>query len=341
MATTDYMYEPRTMLAVVSNITRPKTFIKDLLFRNTTTVGSEKIDVDIIKNDRRVSPFVSPIREGQVVEREGYKTDTYEAPLLKPKMITTADQVAKRLPGEGIYSSKTPEERAEDQLIRDYNELDSIIARTEELMCCQAVFEGKVTIKGDGVDALIDFNMTNKEALVGDARWSEATSTPLKDLERMKSQILKTGRINPDVAIFGKEALALFMAHEGVQKMFDLRLVETGQIDPRDLPNGATYIGHLKSPSLDIYTYEEWYLDGEAEEEKSVVPENMVWMGSTNARTDFVYAGIWDADLGWVEQPRFAKTWTKKDPSARILQMIARPLPIPQQIDSMFVMTVD
>lgn len=341
MATTDYMYEPRTMLAVVNNLARPKTFIKDLLFKNVTTVGSEKIDVDIIKNNRRVSPFVSPIREGQVVEREGYKTDSYTAPLLKPKMITTAEQVALRSPGEGIYSSKSPEERAEEQLIRDYSELDDIITRTEELMCCEAVFEGKVTIKGDGVDALIDFNMTNKEALEGEARWSEPTSTPLKDLARMKSQILKTGRINPDVAIFGKEALSLFMEHEGVQKMFDLRLVETGQIDPRELPNGATYIGHLKSPSLDIYTYEEWYLDEETGKDRAVVPDNMVWMGSTKARTDFVYAGTWDADDGWVELPRYVKTWTKKDPSARIIQMYSRPLPIPQQIDSMFVMTVD
>lgn len=43
--------------------------------------------------------------------------------------------------------------------------------------------------------------------------------------------------------------------------MLDNRRIELGKIDPKDLPNGVRYIGHLNKPNLDIYSYGEVYLD--------------------------------------------------------------------------------
>lgn len=335
------MFETRTMLQVVENIAKPKTFLKDMFFPNSRSVDTEHIDVDIVKGKRRVAPFVSPIKQGQVVERLGYTTNSYKAPLMKPKMITNAETLMKRIAGENLYSGISPNERASEQLTRDMLELDDVITRREELMCSKALFEGKIRVKGDGVDELIDFQLTNKEALVDGAKWSQTDATPLKDLERMKSSILKSSAITPNVVIFGKKALELFLSNPKVLELLDLRLVETGQIDPMDLPNGATYVGRLKMPAVNIYTYEDWYIDEETGEEEPLVPENMVWMGSTNARFDFVYGAYVDADMGTMDIPRIPKSWTEKDPSSRILQMISRPLPIPHQIDSMYVLYVD
>lgn len=335
------IFDTRTMLQVVENTVKPKTFLKDMFFGNTRTVDTENIDVDIIKGKRRVSPFVSPIKEGQVVERLGYTTNSYKAPLTKPKMVTNAETLMKRSAGEALYSGKSPDERAAEQLARDLVELDDIITRLEEVMCAKALFEGKVRVKGDGVDELIDFHLTNKEALADGAKWSQTGATPLEDLKRMKSNILNSSAINPNVAIFGKKALELFLSNPKVLELLDLRLVETGQIDPMDLPNGATYIGRLKMPAVNIYTYEDWYIDEETGEEKALVPENMVWMGSTNARFDFVYGAYIDLKMGTMDLPRIPKSWTIEDPSSRYVQMISRPLPIPHQIDSMYILYVD
>ena len=63
----------------------------------------------------------------------------------------------KRLPGENLYSGKTPNMRAAEILGRDLAELDEYISRREEAMCSEALFSGKVTVKGDGVNEVLNF----------------------------------------------------------------------------------------------------------------------------------------------------------------------------------------
>lgn len=43
--------------------------------------------------------------------------------------------------------------------------------------------------------------------------------------------------------------------------MMDNRRMNMGEINPRDLPNGVKYLGHLTDPSLDLYAYGEVYYD--------------------------------------------------------------------------------
>ena len=58
-------------------------------------------------------------------------------------------------------------------------------------------------------------------------------------------------------------------------------------IQPRQLPNGVTYIGTIHELGLDIYTYNEWYLDDWTDPkkatEKPLVPEGELVLISSNA----------------------------------------------------------
>lgn len=333
------LFSTRTMLEAVRQMQPVRTFLKNTFFTNVRTFDTEHVDVDIIKGKRRMAPFVSPKIGGKVVERLGYRTNTYKAPMLAPKLATTAEQLLKRLPGEPLYSGMSPEDRAAEQLGRDLAELDEIITRREEWMCAQALFTGQIHIVGDGVDEVIDFGLTNKEVLAGTAKWSDPNSDPLADLKRWRREIIKASGFSPDIVIMSSDAADAFLAHEKVQKLLDLRLVDTGQINPQTLPNGATYIGRIAEVGVNIYTYDEWYLDDDGIE-KPMVPEKTVLMASTAARFDMLYGAFIDAEEGVFDLPRIPRSWVEKDPSVRWVQMISRPLPVPQNIDSIYVATV-
>lgn len=333
------LFETRTMLEAVRQMMPVRTFLKDTFFTNERTFDTEYVDVDIVKGKRRMAPFVSPKIAGKVVERQGYRTNTYKAPMINPKIPTTAEQLQKRLAGEALYSGMSPDERAAEQLGRDLAELDEMITRREEWMCAQALFEGKIEIKGEGVDEVIDFGLTNKEALSGNALWNQSTADPLADLKRWRRAIIKASGINPDIVVMGSDVIDAFLAHQKVQQLLDLRLVDTGQINPQTLPNGTTYIGRIAELGVNIYTYDEWYLDDDGTE-KPMVPEKTLMMGSTSARFDLLYGAYIDMELGTFDLPRIPRSWVEKDPSVRWVQLISRPLPVPQYIDSLYVATV-
>lgn len=333
------LFDTRTMLEAVRQMQPVRTFLRDTFFTNRRTFDTEYVDVDIVKGKRRMAPFVSPKVGGKVVERLGYQTHTYKAPMLAPKLPTTAEQLLKRLPGEALYSGMSPEERAAEQLGRDLAELDEIITRREEWMCAQAVFAGQIYVVGEGVDEVIDFGLTNKEALTGTALWSDTAADPLADLKRWRQQIIKVSGFSPDIVIMASDAEEAFLKHEKVQKALDLRLVDTGQINPQTLPNGATYIGRIAEVGVNIYTYDEWYLDDDGVE-KPMVPAKTVLMASTAARFDLLYGAYIDMELGVFALPRIPRSWVEKDPSVRWVQMVSRPLPVPEHIDSLYVATV-
>lgn len=333
------LFSTRTMLEAVNQMQPVRTFLKNTFFVNIRTFDTEYVDVDIVKGKRRMAPFVSPKIGGKVVERLGYRTNTYKSPMLAPKLPTTAEQLLKRLPGEPLYSGMSPEDRAAEQLGRDLAELDEIITRREEWMCAQALFAGQIHITGDGVDEVIDFGLTNKEVLTSTAKWSDANSDPLADLKRWRQAIIKASGFSPDIVIMASDVADAFLGHEKIQKLLDLRLVDTGQINPQTLPNGATYIGRIAEVGVNIYTYDEWYLDDDGIE-KPMVPEKTVLMASTAARFDLLYGAFIDVEEGVFDLPRIPRSWVEKDPSVRWVQMISRPLPVPQHIDSIYVATV-
>jgi hypothetical protein len=333
------IFDTRTMLEAVRLMKPPRTFLKDTFFPNQRTFDTETVDIDIVKGKRRMAPLVNPKNGGKVVERLGYTTNTYKAPMINPKMATTAENIMKRMPGETIYSGMSPDERAQQQLGFDLVELEDMITRREEWMCAQALFNGKLDIKGEGVNDQIDFYLTNKEALAAAAKWNAATGDPLADLKRWRQTIIQKSGINPDRVIMASNVVDVFVNNAKVKDKLDLRWMQNVQLSPQAFPDGTTYLGRIAELALDIYSYDEWYIDDD-NIEKPMIPANTVWVGSTNTRFEMLYGAYIDLELGTLDLPRIPRSWVTKDPSTRWLQMVSRPLPLPKEIDSMFVATV-
>jgi len=333
------IFDTRTMLDAVEQMKRPFTFLRDTFFPAATPVETETVDVDIVKGKRRMAPFCSPISEGKLVENLGFSTSTIKPGYIKPFMITTAADLLKRAPGQTLYSGgQTIEQRAQAKLGQDLATLMDMIDRREEWMAAKALDLGKITmkIKGDTADKTVevDFLMasTHKITLSGNDLWSDtANSDPIAKLQAWASLIRQDSGINPTDVVMGTAAAAAFTNHPKVQKVMDMRAVDMGEIKPRQLPNGVSYLGRISAAglSVDVWTYEEWYLDEDTGTESPMVPAKKVWMGSPNTANRTLYAVIQDMEAieeGSAAVSRFPKSWVPKNPSARHIMVQSAPL---------------
>lgn len=347
MANEVSIYEPRTMGRIVSKLPPVRTFFRSTFFRHEETFVTKNVDVDFVKGTRKVAPFVSRLIGGKIVPNTGYSTKTYTPPLVAPEKVTTVDDLLQRQPGENPYSGRTPAERAVVKMAQDFTELRDQIARREELMCCQSIFTGTIPVIGDGVNEIIDFGFTNKETITtATKKWTNAASDPIEDLKRWHETVQKTGFVNCDMCVMGSDVAKAFINHEKVMKQLDVKNYNLAVIQPKQLLNGVTYIGTIHEIGLDIYKYNEWYLDDwtvpETPEEKPLVPVDTLALLSSTANYSMYYGAITLIDeatgnFRTVEGKYVADTWAKRKPARRFLNLSSAPLCVPHDVDSWFV----
>lgn len=349
MANEINIYSPRYLAEVVRQTPPVHTFFRDTFFTNRKTFATERVDIDIKKGNRRMAAFVHPRVGGTVMKADGYRTESYKPPLINPYTVSTAEMLMERMPGEELYSTKTPAQRGAEQLVEEYSQLNDAATRREEWMSVQAIVTGQIPIVGQGVNEVIDFGFTNKATLTSTACWGKSAAKILDNLDEWEGKVLTNGFTNVDMVIMGKKAMKAFLDDENVQKNLDNRRVEMGIIHPKDLPNGVRYIAHLNKPNVDIYEYREVYLDDwttpGTEEVKPLIPDNVVILISSAANYMLAYGActyIDDASKAWVtaQTDRLLRSYVEHRPDRRMLELQDHPLPIPDKADSWFVATV-
>lgn len=347
MANEVSIYEPRKMGRVVLALPPVNTFFRSTFFKNEETFNTKSVDVDFVKGSRKVAPIVSRLVGGKAVKNTGYETKTYTPPLVAPDKVTTIDDILTRQAGENPYSGISPAQRAVNKMAADFAELRDMITRREELMCTQAIFTGRIPVVGEGINEVIDFGFTNYEEIKTAAKkWTGAEADPIADLTRWYTQVQKTGFINCNVCVMATDVAAAFLNNEKVLKMLDTKNYDLAVIAPRQLPNGATYIGTIRQLGLDIYTYNEWYLDDWTDEnnpeEKPHVPNGTLALLSTNANNSMYYGAVTLGDektttIRTVEGKYVPDAWLERRPVRRFLQLSSAPLPVPHNVDGWFV----
>ncbi len=346
------IYDPRTMGRVVTKLPPVHTFFRSTFFKHEETFPTEKVDVDFVKGSRKVASYVHPVIGGKTVPNTGYETKTYKPPLVAPDMLTTIDDLLNRQPGESIVSSRTPAERAVLKMASDFTKLRDMITRREELMCTQSIFLGKIPIVGEGLNEVIDFQFTNKE-IISEAtkKWSNAKSEKIADLKRWHKIVQQKGFVNCDMCIMADDVASVFINDEKVQKVLDVKNYNLAIIQPKQLPNGVTYIGTIHEIGLDLYTYNEWYLDDWTDPdpkkavEKPMVPNGTLVLISSKANYSMYYGAITMIDeitkkFRTVEGKYVPDAWVKRKPARRFLQLQSAPLSVPHDVDSWFVAEV-
>ena len=370
------LYSPRAMAQALLVAKPPRTFLRKLMVRRDEEYVTEFVDVDIKIGARRLAPYVNPnVGPGVVMDRIGYKTLTYTAPQVSPKRPLTVTDLQKRMPGENIYGTQTPDERAAMLLGQDLAELDENITRIEEVQCSQAAFntgswgsgavEGTaILVVGPDVNDTIIFPRTNfmtDLAPAGSAPnglgtasptstqlttarvWTASTADIVAQIRQMVRLFAKQNGMQPTYIVLGEEAAdALVGAPSlvGLTGQLNTRRLDLGLIKPEYMDGGATYYGQFAGTGVDIWGYDEWYINSSGVETQ-MVPPKMLLMGSDKSDTVMRYGAVGvtsgvdqQAQIALIAGRRIPESWVVKEPAVRFLKITSRPLCVPVQNDA-------
>lgn len=342
------IFSPEILRKAVSVVPTPASFFKDTFFKTRNTNPTTKVRIDFYKGKRRVAPYVNELLPNGVTNKIGFTTEDFETPLVKVKDVTNIGDIVTRGFGENLYSGITPQERAYKELLRTLNDFEQQIARREEIACAQAMLDGYVTVKGENVDYKIDFGFTNKGTVSSLWDAENSTADPIADLSAWAVACMKNGYRKPDICVMERSAYMAFIKRCTALGYLDNKYFLNLMISPKVESENLTYCGHIADPDLDIYVYDEWYIDdwsGLVPVEKSIMPKGKLLLASTKVDFSIEYGVMTftnpdTKDFYSIEATRAADSWITKEPDSRILTLNSRPLPAPTEVDSWFVGTV-
>lgn len=342
------IYRTQTMLRAIEKMMPVHTFFVSTFFPTPETSVTEDVLLDYKKGKRKMAPFVAPRVGGITMDRQGYRTDKYTAPKIAPQRPITVDDLVIRGMGENLFSQRTPAQRQAELLGKDIAEFDTMIVRRLEWMIRELMFTGTITMKGfidktdsNYVEQVLNYQFTNKETLAGAAKWDQGTSTKYADLKRWRKEVIKKSGRAPTMVVFGETAGDLFMKDEEILKKVDLKNALLAQINPIVKDDALTYIGRLPELGLDLYTYNEWFLD-DAGVEQPMVPDDHVLMARPNIG-QVLYGAITQMENGQFvtyEGNRIPKSWADEGNDVRWIRLSSRPVPKPEDVDDWYVADV-
>lgn len=342
------IYRTQTLLGAIRVMMPARTFLRNTFFPGFQTFVTEEVMLDFKKGKRKMAPFVAPRVGGITMERQGFRTDKYTAPKIAPQRAITIDDLVIRGMGENIFSQRTPADRQAELLGRDLNELDEMIVRREEWMIRELLFNGKITMKGysdstnqNFIDQSLDYGFTNKVTLSGGDLWSDPTSKKLDLLKQLRLNVIQKSGVAPTMVIFGQTAADAFLNDSQIAdklKQFNSSMI---MMDPVVKDDALTYLGRLNELGLDLYTYNDWYLDDDGTE-LPFIPNDHVLLARPNMG-EVLYGAVTQIDNNQFmtyEGSRVPKSWTDDENEHRMLRLSSRPVPKPTDVDQWYVAKV-
>lgn len=344
------LYQTQTLLKPIKSMPKAHTFLADTFFPNSETFLTEEVLLDVKKGKRKMAPFVAPRVGGVTIAREGYKTQKITAPRLAPQRAMTIDDVSSRLIGESIVSTLTPEQRQLRLLTDDLEELGDSIIRRKEWLSAQVLFQGKAILKGYAdqngdvtIEQVIDFEFTQSETLSGTDLWTNSESDPYENLSEWRKQIIKECGVAPTIVVLGEDAYQALINNEKFMDKFNKLNAKFGNIEPSVNNEAITFVGKLPGLGLELYTYDDWYLDEDGKE-YPFVPSDKVLMAVAK-KGGFAYGAITQMDekaqkFVTYEGEMVPKQWADTNNEQFMIRLSSRPVPKPFDVNSWLVATV-
>jgi hypothetical protein len=342
------IYDTNVLIQVVPNLKLAQQFLLDKFFPNIVTSDSEKVSIDIDVGKRRMSPFVSPLVEGKLVEQRRYQTNEFTPAYVKDKRAPDLLKPVKRMIGERIGGELSGEEREMANLYAEMTDQVDILNRRLEWMAAQALATGKLTVEGDGFEKVtIDYGRDPSltVARAGNAQWTVAnvlagTASPTSDIDAWQRQILKaSGAVVTDI-VFTTSSWVGFKADPILKGaiIFPTLNPSGNVINPgARIEQGAVYMGHWGQ--YDLWVYNDWFVD-ENNHESPMLTDGTVVMSGANLMGTRAFGMIKDPTFNYKAMPYAPKTWVAEDPAQRYIMMQSAPLVIPSRVNASLSATV-
>lgn len=348
MPNNTFIYDTNALIQVVPNLKRPQKFLLDKFFPNIVMSDTEYVSIDIDVGTRRMSPFVSPLVEGKLVEQRRYQTNIFKPAYIKDKRAPDLRKPVRRMIGERIGGDLSGAEREAANIEFEMTDQIDMIDRRLEWMAAQALIGGTVTIAGEGFPSVVvDFgrDAALTVALTGGALWSPAnitagTATPSANIEQWGHVMLKkSGGVATDI-IFTTTAWNNFILDQVVKSTIwypgsggNGNTINVGA----QIQKGAQYKGRWGQ--YDLWVYNDWYVDAN-NIEQPMIPDGGLIMSGPDLLGTRAFGQIMDPAFSYASLPYAPKTWMENDPPQRLIMMQSSPIVIPSRVNASFAATV-
>jgi hypothetical protein len=334
------IYSPAVLNRVVQDLKskRRPPFLLDRYYGETSisTTGSA-IFFDVLTGKPRLSPFVSPVVEGQVVQSQGYTTKSFTPAYVKDKRVLEDGKAVRRPAGAPISGALDTAAVRRLQLAAESDDQIAMLERRQEWMASQELLTGKVTVSGEKYPTtVVDFGRDAglTVTLTGTARWNDSAPAPLDNLETWASLVRDASGANAVDVIMSNTAWASFRADDDVRDLLSktLNLSPRTQVDvgPDQQQLGVANKGQVGD--YNIFVYSDSYTDSAGATVKFLPDDYLLMVGQVEGVRH--YGQIMDEAAGFQATDYFQKSWTQPDPAVRYLMLQSAPLPVPYRINA-------
>lgn len=341
------IYDTNVLVHLVQNLKIAQNFLLDRFFPNVVESDTEFVSIDVDIGKRRMSPFVSPLVEGKLVESRRMQTNTFKPAYIKDKRAPDLRKPVRRMMGERIGGELSASEREQANLTFELTDQIDMINRRLEWMAAQALLTGTVTISGDGFPTtLIDFGRASGLTITlgGGAQWTTANiasgaASPTADLETWALKVLKeSGAVVEDV-VFSTDAWQQFLKDP---------VLKAANWYPNQGGNNAVELGAqiVKGAqakgvwgNYKLWVYNDWYVD-DNNVEQPMVPAGTVIMSGSQLMGTRAFGSILDPKFAYGALAYAPKSWVQEDPAQRFLMMQSAPVVIPSRANGAIAVTV-
>lgn len=344
-------FDTATLVQVVPNLLTSSNFLLDRFFANSVEFDTEEVDIDVDIGKRRMSPFVSPLVAGRMVESRRFQTNKFKPPYIKDKRAPDLRKPVRRQLGEKIGGAMSAGDREMANLQFEMEDQVDMLNRRMEWMAASALRTGAVTVAGDGFPtSVIDYgrDASLTVTLAGGNRWGVAGNfnaqgrdpVPVANIETWQQLILKKSGAQVTDIVFTPGAWAKFINAEGVQgAVYYPKLGDYGntiQVGPT-IEKGAAYKGRWGQ--YDLWLYNDWFVD-ENDVEQPMLADGTVIMCGPEMMGTRAFGMILDPEFNYGALAYAPKTWIEKDPAQRLILMQSAPLVIPSRVNACFAANV-
>ena len=338
------IFSTHTMLAAVQEINPLHTFLRDRYFptnESTDLFATEDVLVEYRDGNKTLAPFVAPRKGGVTVLRKGYKMDRYTPPYIAPKRPMTADDLKKKGFGEALFSKLTPAQRQGALMMKDFEEMDAMIARREEAMAAETLLTNGCIMKhiaddvaeGDEMEIRFYDGEANPAVFTPDTDWDKAGADILGDIYAVCEMLAERGLGHTDLIVAPNVGSAI-LDDEKIQKLLDNRNINIGGVDPAVLPEGVTKIARLncKGHVVDVLQYSESYTGDDGKNVNYITAGKAIVTAPGCGRT--LYGAVTqveqaDGEFHTYAGKRVPKYLANAEGNTRSLTISSRPLLIP------------
>lgn len=316
------------------------------VFASTVQMHDTEMVAFDVKSKRRVrARYVHPRSPGKPRNLTGFRTDSFKPAYIKELTVFDPSRPLKRMAGEGLMGTMSPQERIEAAMMETLMEHREAIDRELEYQTLTAMRDGKIIIDGEDYPAVeIDFgrsddNNVAANTLVGAARWSQKdTADPLKTFRQLSRVTVKGTGSAVAAFIMDSAAYDAFRSIPRIDDVFDTANINVGQLN-FDEAQTEGVIWRGRADGFLVGTYDAWFENRETNEDEEALGEGMViGVGAAELTTHF--GAIQDFEANFAPMPIFTKAWPEKNPSGLHILSQSAPLVALQRPDATVVAQV-